>query len=243
MSSWWWSISKASSNLMSNFWSMCRLCPLFFARRFKATNSFDFLFISSSLPLYQFLRSASWQMIGKKKMLSLGKPRLCSSSRDGSIRDFVLRLWGYKRKHLQSNLLDKPLTSRGYTLLFLREVGTIYPPTSSSSPPTSLSKLSEVAWKFWTPILFPVGKQSRLDWGLYDAEKSTYLNEPNVRKPLLGSSLQRSEDLRLYNTWFSTVFGNCKPSLESGIFKWISWMKGSFLGMIGDIWKRKSRSI
>jgi hypothetical protein len=34
---------------------------------------------------------------------------------------------------------------------------------------------------------------------LYKAEKSTYLNELDVRKPLVVSVSQRNEELRLYN--------------------------------------------
>jgi hypothetical protein len=46
-------------------------------------------------------------------------------------------------------------------------------------------------------IFFPVVKQ-----GLIlekEGEKSTYLNELDVRKPLVVSILQRSEELKLYN--------------------------------------------
>ncbi len=39
-------------------------------------------------------------------------------------------------------------------------------------------------------------------------------------------------------------FDNFKPRLESGIFKCIYWLNGSFLGvMIGVFWKRKSRPV
>ncbi len=53
------------------------------------------------------------------------------------------------------------------------------------------------AWQFQTPICFPAVKQ-----GLIleqEAEKSTYLNELDVRKPLVVSISQRIEELRLYN--------------------------------------------
>jgi hypothetical protein len=42
------------------------------------------------------------------------------------------------------------------------------------------------------------------------------------------SILQRSEELRLYILWFRN--GHFKPRLESGIFKCISWLNGSFFG-------------
>jgi hypothetical protein len=66
MLSWWWPMSKASSNLMSSFWSTCRLCPLLLLDGSKPWIHLIFVFLSSSLPLYKYLIFASWQMIGKK---------------------------------------------------------------------------------------------------------------------------------------------------------------------------------
>jgi hypothetical protein len=51
----------------------------------------------------------------------------------------------------------------------------------------------------------------------YEAEKSSWLNELDVRKPFEESITQRSEDLRLYNV--VPVFDDFKPLLNSGIFK------------------------
>ncbi len=54
-----------------------------------------------------------------------------------------------------------------------------------------------VAWQFQTPIRFPaLKKRLILEW---EAEKMTNLNELDVRKPLVVSISQRSEELRLYN--------------------------------------------
>jgi hypothetical protein len=54
------------------------------------------------------------------------------------------------------------------------------------------------------------------------------LNELVVRKPLVVSISQRSEELRLYNLILNLTISN--PRLESGIFKCISWLNGSFFG-------------
>jgi hypothetical protein len=55
-----------------------------------------------------------------------------------------------------------------------------------------------------------------------EAEKSTDPNELDVRKPMVVSPLQRSEELRLYN--LGLEFDNFKPWLESVTFKCISWL-------------------
>jgi hypothetical protein len=49
-----------------------------------------------------------------------------------------------------------------------------------------------------------------------EAEKMTYLNELDVRKRLVVSIAQRSEELRLCQI----------PPRERGIFKYISWLNG-----------------
>jgi hypothetical protein len=71
--------------------------------------------------------------------------------------------------------------------------------------------------------------------------KNTYLNELDVRKPLVQSISQKSEELRLYNLVWNLK--NFKPLLKSGIFKCISWLNGSFfLGWwSGVFWKGESR--
>ncbi len=54
-----------------------------------------------------------------------------------------------------------------------------------------------VAWQFQTPIRFPAVKHGLiLEW---EAEKSAYLTKLNVRKPLVVSISQRSEERLLYN--------------------------------------------
>ncbi len=69
--------------------------------------------------------------------------------------------------------------------------------------------------------------------------KNTWLNELYVRKPLVVSISQRSEELRP-----GLEFDNFKPRLKSCIFKSISWLNGSFFGvLIWVFWKRKSRPV
>jgi hypothetical protein len=55
-----------------------------------------------------------------------------------------------------------------------------------------------------------------------------HLNQLDARKPILKvpSNSQESEELRLYKPVLGFV--NLKPRLESGIFKCISWLNGSF---------------
>ncbi len=81
-------------------------------------------------------------------------------------------------------------------------------------------------WQFQTQIRFPAVKQ-----GLIleeEAKKSTYLNELDVRKPLVVSIAQGKEEVRLYNSGLE--FDNIKSRLKSSIFKCISWLIGSFFG-------------
>jgi hypothetical protein len=59
-----------------------------------------------------------------------------------------------------------------------------------------------------------------------EAERSTFLDELNVRKPLVLSITQGYEKLRLYTR---VKFDNFKLRLESGVFKRISLLKGSFI--------------
>jgi hypothetical protein len=58
--------------------------------------------------------------------------------------------------------------------------------------------------------------------------KSIYLMKLDVRKPLVVSTSQRNEELRLYNLVKNLTIS--KPRLESGIFKCISWSYCSFFG-------------
>jgi hypothetical protein len=61
----------------------------------------------------------------------------------------------------------------------------------------------------------------------YKAETSMYLNELDVRKPLVESISTRSDDeLRLYNLVYE--FDNFEAQLKSGTLKCISWLYGSF---------------
>jgi hypothetical protein len=112
----WWPMVEASSNLMSSLWWTCR--PFYLARGFKLHEFIwvFFLFLSSSLSSINF-----WGWDHSKGLtntiLSLWKPRICSSLHGSIIRDLELRLWGYKKRNFQSNLLiDR--TSRWYTPLF-----------------------------------------------------------------------------------------------------------------------------
>jgi hypothetical protein len=57
-----------------------------------------------------------------------------------------------------------------------------------------------------------------------EAEKRTYLNELNVRKPLVVSTSQKREKLRLQ---LGFEFDNLEPRLKSGIFKCISWLNAN----------------
>jgi hypothetical protein len=54
-----------------------------------------------------------------------------------------------------------------------------------------------------------------------EAEKSTYINEPDARKPLVVSVSQRSTG-RIDTLQSGLQFDNIKPILESVIFKCIS---------------------
>jgi hypothetical protein len=56
-------------------------------------------------------------------------------------------------------------------------------------------------------------------------KKSTHPYELDVRKPLVVSISQRSQELRLQP---GLEFDNIKPRLKSGIFKCICWLNGSF---------------
>ncbi len=83
----------------------------------------------------------------------------------------------------------------------------------------------QVAQQFQTPICSPAVKQGLiLEW---EAEKSTYLNELDVRKPSLVSISKRSEELSRYNLVQNLTI---KSLLESSTFKCISWLNGSFFG-------------
>jgi hypothetical protein len=50
----------------------------------------------------------------------------------------------------------------------------------------------------------------------YEAEKGTHLNELDVRKPLVVSTSQRSEELRIYNlVWNLTISNPCLKMVSS----------------------------
>jgi hypothetical protein len=67
--------------------------------------------------------------------------------------------------------------------------------------------------------------ETGVDPGTRSWKKSTYLNELDVRKPLVVSISQtrRAETLQP-----GLEFDNFKPPLESSIFECISWLNGSF---------------
>jgi hypothetical protein len=54
-------------------------------------------------------------------------------------------------------------------------------------------------------------------------KKSTHLNEPEVRKPLVDFISQKSEELRLQQ---GLEYDNLKPPLSSGIFKCMFGLHG-----------------
>jgi hypothetical protein len=63
-----------------------------------------------------------------------------------------------------------------------------------------------------------------------EVEESTYMNVLDVRKPLVFSISQGSEEQRLLQSGFE--FDSFKPRLRSGVFKCISisWLNISFFG-------------
>jgi hypothetical protein len=66
-----------------------------------------------------------------------------------------------------------------------------------------------------------------------EAEKiPLFIFQLHVRNPLVVSNSQRNEEQRL--TTGSEKNENLEPMLNSGIFKCISWLNGSFFG--GDDW-------
>jgi hypothetical protein len=65
------------------------------------------------------------------------------------------------------------------------------------------------------------------------SRKSAYLNELDVRKPLIVPIPHRSEELRLYKPVLERA--SSKPRLKSGIFKCISWLKCSYFGRCDDL--------
>ncbi len=77
-----------------------------------------------------------------------------------------------------------------------------------------VSRCPGVVWQFQTPIRFPAVKQGLiLEW---EAERCTNLKELNVRKPLVVSISQRSEELKTLQP--SLEFDNFKPRHKISIF-------------------------
>ncbi len=84
----------------------------------------------------------------------------------------------------------------------------------------SFLRCPPVAWQFQTPILFQAVKQGLMLGS--EAAKCTYLNELNVRKPLVVFISPRSEKRRLYNllvqnsTISSPILKAVSPNASAG---------------------------